>query len=60
MKKTRFELSFREQQIMDLLWNAKEGLTSVDILEQLFAIINNMQENFNQNYQEKNLWQDFW
>ena len=34
MKKTRFELSFREQQIMDLLWNAKEGLTSVDILEQ--------------------------
>lgn len=35
MKKRRFELTSREQQIMELLWENPEGLTSVDIFEQL-------------------------
>lgn len=41
MKKTRFELSSREQQVMDLFWNSSEGLTSVDILEKLSDIMIN-------------------
>ncbi|MFG6320490.1 MAG: BlaI/MecI/CopY family transcriptional regulator [Lachnospiraceae bacterium] len=35
MKKTRFELSIKEQEIMELFWNSEDGLTSVDIYEQL-------------------------
>lgn len=35
MKKRRFELNSREQQIMELLWANPEGLTSVDIFDQL-------------------------
>lgn len=41
MKKTRFELSSREQRVMDLFWNTNEVLTSVDILEQLHDIMLN-------------------
>ncbi len=41
MKKTRFELSTREQHVMDLFWSTGDGLTSVDILEQLNDIMVN-------------------
>ena len=41
MKKTRFELSTREQRVMDLFWSTNDGLTSVDILEQLSDIMIN-------------------
>lgn len=35
MKKRKFELTSREQQVLELLWNNPDGLTSVDIFEQL-------------------------
>lgn len=41
MKKRRFELTSREQQVMNLLWDNPEGLTSVDIFEQLTDIMVN-------------------
>lgn len=39
MKKSRYELSFREQKIMDLLWENHDGLTSVDMLAQLSDVM---------------------
>ena len=39
MKKARFELSDREQQTMELFWRTEDGLTSVDIIEQLGNIM---------------------
>ena len=39
MKKERFDLSDKEQRVMDLLWENPEGLTSVDILEQARDIL---------------------
>lgn len=41
MKNRRFELTSREQQVMNLLWNNPERLTSVDIFEQLTDIMVN-------------------
>lgn len=41
MKKLRYDLSIREQEIMNLLWNSESGLTSVDLLEQSFDIMKN-------------------
>jgi len=39
--KEEYQLSQREQRVMDLLWNAKEGMTSVDMLERLGDIMPN-------------------
>ncbi len=39
--KEAYELSKREQYVMDLLWKKEEALTSVDILEQLGDIMQN-------------------
>lgn len=33
MKKLRFDLAYKEQRILDLLWANPEGLTSVNLLE---------------------------
>lgn len=41
MKKRKYELTLREQKLMDLLWNNPEGLTSVDIFDQLNEIMVN-------------------
>lgn len=39
--KNNYQLSEREQSVMDLLWNKGEALTSVDILEELKDIMPN-------------------
>ena len=41
MMKDEYQLSKREQCVMDLLWEKGEALTSVDIFEQLGDIIQN-------------------
>lgn len=41
MKKARFDLSEREQKVMELFWSMPEGLTSVDLIEQLSDIMIN-------------------
>ena len=39
--KDKYQLSIREQSVMDLLWDEGEALTSVDILERLGDIMQN-------------------
>lgn len=41
MKKLKYDLAEREQEILNLLWNTESGLTSVDILEQSPEIMKN-------------------
>lgn len=41
MKKSRLDLSFREQKILDLMWDTQQAMTSVELLEQLSDIMVN-------------------